>query len=103
MERLGPPSVQPARRRFPAGEVAQTRGRLQCWAGQGVAPLSQHPFFRQRPLPPLRSGRFYLTEPNASQTFEEPASLRSDGARLHPGIPLGFPPELLFSFVGIPI
>jgi Helix-turn-helix len=31
-----------------------------------------------------------------------PASLRSDGVRVHPGMPFGFPPEYAFSFAGIP-
>jgi hypothetical protein len=32
-----------------------------------------------------------------------PASLRSDGVRVRPGMPFGFPPEYAFSFAGIPI
>ena len=31
-----------------------------------------------------------------------PASLRSDGVRVHPGMPFGFPPESAFGFAGIP-
>jgi hypothetical protein len=31
-----------------------------------------------------------------------PASLRSDGVRVHPGMPFGFLPEYTFSFPGIP-
>jgi hypothetical protein len=31
-----------------------------------------------------------------------PASLRSEGVRVHPGMLFGFPPELAFSFAGIP-
>jgi hypothetical protein len=31
-----------------------------------------------------------------------PASLRSDGVRVHPGMPFGFPSEEAFSFAGIP-
>ena len=31
-----------------------------------------------------------------------PASLRSDGVRVHPGMPFGFPPEYAFGFAGIP-
>ena len=41
-------------------------------------------------LPPLRSGWFRLTKPNTSPTIRRPASLRSDGVRLQPGIPFGF-------------
>ena len=39
----------------------------------------------------------------SSSTLREPASLRSDGVRDHPGMPFGFPPEYAFSFAGIPI
>ena len=53
-------------------------------------------------LPSLRSGRFLLTKPNTSCTIEMPASLRSDGVRVHPGMLFGFPPEYAFSFAGIP-
>ena len=31
-----------------------------------------------------------------------PASLRSGGVRLHPGMPFGFIPDLAFGFAGIP-
>jgi hypothetical protein len=34
-----------------------------------------------------------LTKPNTSCTIEMPASLRSDGVRVHPGMPFGFLPE----------
>ena len=37
-----------------------------------------------------------------SCTIEMPALLRSDGVRVHPGIPFGFLPERAFSFAGIP-
>jgi len=30
-----------------------------------------------------------------------PASLRSDGVRVHPGMPFGFPSESAFGFAGI--
>ena len=43
-----------------------------------------------------------MTKPNTSCTIELPASLRSDGVRVHPGMPFGFPPEYAFSFAGIP-
>jgi hypothetical protein len=40
---------------------------------------------------------------NTSCTIEMPVSLRSDGVRVHPGMPFGFAPEYAFSFTGIPI
>ena len=63
------------------------------------APLSPlaAPFLRCAP------DRFLLTKPNTSCTIEMPASLRSDGVRVHPGMPFGFLPECAFSFAGIPI
>jgi hypothetical protein len=42
-----------------------------------------------------------LTNPNTSCTIEMPASLRSDGVRVHPGMPFGFPSESAFGFAGI--
>ena len=36
------------------------------------------------------SDRFLLTKANTSCTIEMPASLRSDGVRIHPGMPFGF-------------
>ena len=60
------------------------------------------------PLSPLAASflrcapdRFLLTKPNTSCTIEMPASLRSDGVRVHPGMPFGFPPESAFGFAGI--
>ena len=35
--------------------------------------------------------------------IEMPASLRSEGVRVHPGMPFGFASESVFSFAGIPI
>jgi hypothetical protein len=32
----------------------------------------------------------FLTKPNTSSTIEMPASLRSEGVRVHPGMPFGF-------------
>jgi len=45
---------------------------------------------------------FRLTKPNTFLQNLNAASLRSDGVRDHPGMPFGFPPELAFSFAGIP-
>ena len=60
------------------------------------------------PLSPLAASflrcapdRFLLTKPNTSCTIEVPASLRSEGVRVHPGMPFGFPPESAFGFAGI--
>jgi len=43
-----------------------------------------------------------LTKLNTSCTIEMPASLRSDGVRVHPGMPFGIIPESAFGFAGIP-
>jgi hypothetical protein len=60
------------------------------------------------PLSPLAaqflrsaSDSFSLTKPNTSCKIKVPASLRSDGVRVHPGMPFGFPPETAFGFAGI--
>src|SRR5882724_11930858 len=60
-------------------------------AGQGLPPFPA-------PLSPLAASflrcapdKFLLTKPNTSCTIEVPASLRSDGVRVHPGMPFGFP------------
>ena len=60
------------------------------------------------PLSPLAAfilrcarDRFLLTKPNTSSTVKVPASLRSDGLRVHPGVPFGLPPETAFGFAGI--
>jgi hypothetical protein len=47
-------------------------------------------------------GQVSLTEPNTVCLIEGPASHRSDGVRVHPGMPFGFPPESVFSFAVIP-
>jgi len=53
--------------------------------------------------PPLRSGQVSLDEAERFyRTIDLPASLRSDGVQDYPGMPFGFPPELVFSFAGIP-
>jgi hypothetical protein len=39
------------------------------------------------------SDSFSLTRPNTSCKIEWPASLRSEGVRVHPGMPFGFPSE----------
>ena len=47
------------------------------------------------------SDSFSLTKPNTSCKIEWPASLRSEGVRVHPGMPFGFPSETAFGFAGI--
>src|ERR1700733_1782308 len=60
------------------------------------------------PLSPLAAlflrcapDKFSLTKPNTSCTIEMPASLRSEGVRVHPGMPFGFLSESAFGFAGI--
>ena len=45
--------------------------------------------------------KIFLTKPNTSCTIEMPASLCSEGVRVHPGMPFGFPSESAFGFAGI--
>ena len=61
------------------------------------------------PLSPLAAlflrcapDRFLLTKPNTSCKIEVPASLRSEGVRVHSGMPFGIIPDLAFGFAGIP-
>jgi hypothetical protein len=60
------------------------------------------------PLSPLAAlflrcapDKFSLTKPNTSCTIEMPAALRSEGVRVHPRMPFGFPSETAFGFAGI--
>jgi hypothetical protein len=69
--------------------------------GQGLPPFPAR-------LSPLAASilryapdRSLLTKANTSCTIEMPASLRSDGVRVHSGMPFGFPPESAFGFAGI--
>jgi len=71
-------------------------------AGQGLPPFPA-------PLSPLAASflrcapdKFLLTKPNTSSTIKVPASLRSDGVRVHPGMPFGIIADLAFGFAGIP-
>jgi len=45
--------------------------------------------------------KIFLTKPNTSFTIEMPASLRSEGVRVHPGMPFGFLSESAFGFAGM--
>ena len=60
---------------------------------RGCRPFPRTPFSASGRPPPLRSGWFPLTKSNTSRKIRRPASLRSDGVRLQPGIPFGFPSE----------
>ena len=75
-----------------------------CMLGgdKDVPPLSPRPFPRLAALF-LRYApdKFSLTKPNTSCTIEVPASLRSEGVRVHPGMPFGFLSESAFGFARI--
>src|ERR1700690_4255321 len=84
-------------------ERASRSGSLCAEAGTRAAapfpaPLSPLPALFLRCAP----DRFLLTKPNTSCTIEVPASLRSDGVQVHPGMPFGFIPDSAFGFAGIP-
>jgi hypothetical protein len=87
----------------PGQSAIRALGSLCAEAGKRTAPLSPHPFLRWRhsSSATLRIG-LLLTKPNTSCTIEMPASLRSDGVWVHPGMPFGFLSELAFRFTGIP-
>jgi hypothetical protein len=87
---------------FQAEALFALRGCCVLRQGQGLPPLSP------APLSPLAAlflrcapDKFSLTKPNTSCTIEMPASLRSEGVRVHPGMPFGFPSETAFGFAGI--
>ncbi len=68
------------KRGTPSRRAERFAGSLQCSRrGQGLLPLSPHPFLRQRqPSSASLRIRFSLTKPNTSGTIELPASLRSE-------------------------
>jgi hypothetical protein len=74
--------------------------RKQGAKGAGC-PFPLHP---KSPPKLLRSAPdlFRLTIPNTYSTISTPASLRSDCCSPSSGMPFGFPPELAFTFTGIP-
>jgi hypothetical protein len=87
---------------FLCGSAKALRGHCVLRRGKGLPPLSPHPFpLLAASFLRCAPGRFLLTKPNTSCTIELPASLRSDGVRVHPGTVFGFPPEYAFSFAGI--
>jgi prepilin signal peptidase PulO-like enzyme (type II secretory pathway) len=59
------------------------------------------PFLACGALPPLRFGQFFLDEAEHFLKIESPASLRSEGVRVHPGMPFGFSLETAFGCAGI--
>src|SRR6266853_247107 len=71
--------------------------------GQDVPSFPHAPFLAPALFLRCASDSFSLTKPNTSCTSERPASLRSEGVRVHPGMPLGFPSETAFGFDGIVI
>jgi len=87
---------------IPIGALLALRGLCVLRRGQGLPPLSPHPFLRFDALPRFAPEKYLLTKPNTSCTIEMPASLRSDGVRDHLGMPFGFLLEYAFSFAGIP-
>jgi len=71
--------------------------------GKGLPPLAPHPHPRVWP-PTSASLRMQPISVDEAEHFTSQSSCqrRYDGVRDHPGMPFGFPPELAFSFVGIP-
>jgi hypothetical protein len=47
------------------------------------------------------STKLVLCKEKNEKNAEWPASLRSEGVRVHPGMPFGFPSETVFGFAGI--
>ena len=89
-------------------ELLGTRAQPERWShsgslcaevGTGRAVLS--PFLAPALFLRCASDSFSLTKPNTSCKIEWPASLRSEGVRVHPGMPFGFPSETAFGFAGI--
>src|SRR5436305_3098408 len=66
----------------------------------GRAAFPHAPFLAPALFLRCASDSFSLTKPNTS-CIEWPASLRSEGVRVHPGMPVGFPSETAFGFAGI--
>ena len=68
--------------------------------GQGVPSFPHAPFLAPALFLHCASDSFFLDAEHSS-TIEWPASLRSEGVRVHPGMPFGFPSETAFGFAGI--
>ena len=73
---------------FLAEALFALRGLCVLRWGQDVPSFPHAPFLACGAVPSLRSGQFFLTKPNTSCTIEMPASLRSEGVQVHPGMPL---------------
>ena len=69
--------------------------------GQDVPSFPHAPFLAPALFLRCASDSFSLTKRNTSSKIEWPASLRSEGVRVHPGMPFGFPSETAFGFAGI--
>ena len=69
--------------------------------GQGVPSFPHARFLAPALFLRCASDSFSLTKPNTSRKIEWPASLRSEGVRVHPGMPFGFSSETAFGFAGI--
>ena len=91
--------LRPAVQEFQAEALFALRGRFELRRSKGLHPLSQTPILATTIPPPLRSGQVFLDE--AEHFLQMHASVRSDGVRVHPGTPFGFPPEYAFGFAGI--
>ena len=84
-----------------SGALVALRGHCVLAGTRAAAPFLE-------PLSPLAAlflrcapDRFPLTKPNTSCKIEMPASLRSEGVRVYPGMPFGFTSESAFGFAGI--
>src|ERR1700688_3433667 len=91
-------------------ELLGTRAQPERWSrsgslcaevGTGRAVLSPRPFPRSGSLPPLRFGQFFLDEAEHFLQNRMASVARSEGVRVHPGMPFGFPSETAFGFAGI--
>src|SRR5258708_37190652 len=66
--------------------AGRTPGHCVLRWGQDVPSFPRAPFLAPALFLRYASDRFSLTKPNTSCTIELPASLSSDGVRVHPGI-----------------
>src|SRR5713101_7213427 len=90
-------------------ELLGTRAQPERWSLSGSlcaevgtdVPSFPHPLSSLRLSSSGASDSFSLTKPNTFCKIEWPASLRSEGVRVHPGMPFGFPSETAFGFAGI--
>src|SRR5579872_7334995 len=78
----------------PLNFVFRSKGSLHC------RPLPRTPILACGRHPPLCSGRFVLTNSNTSRKIRRPASLRSDGVHLRPGMVFDFLDGINFNCLG---